>query len=84
MSQVHNHRRNRSRFPTTRAALLAPQPIGLLPLPRDVREGLLRFRLLLDEALLRGSRIDARALLSCSQKEVLDSIVNYDRMGRER
>ncbi len=29
-----------------RGRLLAPHPIGLLPLPRDVREGLLRFGLL--------------------------------------
>ena len=32
--------------PEDAAAFLAPQPIGLLPLPRDVREGLLRFGLL--------------------------------------
>ena len=32
--------------PGDAAAFLSPQPIGLLPLPRDVREGLLRFGLL--------------------------------------
>ena len=59
--------------PDDAAALVAPQPIGLLPLPRDVRAVLLRFGLLLPGRCW-----------SCSQKEVLDSTLDatpWDRRG---
>ena len=56
-------------IPGDAAAFLAPQPIGLLPLPPNVREGLLRFGLLTMgavAAMRRDLRLSPRASASGS------------------